>query len=87
MEFGHGISYGKIRSNLHNGETYTDCMGRLLMQQRLKPNDLAAFQALEKVKQGVTVEEVKALAKANEVSFVQAATFLREQIEMEYEPS
>lgn len=87
VEFGHGISYGKIRSNLHNGETYTDCMGRLLMQQRLKPNDLAAFQALEKVKQGVTVEEVKALAKANEVSFVQAATFLREQIEMEYEPS
>lgn len=86
VEFAHGITYGQIRSNLHEGESYQACMGRLVAQQRLKPNDLAAFQALEKVKPSVTVDDVKILAKANEVSFSQAADFLREQIEMELEP-
>lgn len=87
QEYSDGITYGQIRQSMRAGETYQICFTRLITLQRLKPAEREGFLLLEKVKPGVTVEDVRILAKANEVTFTQAVTFLREQIEMELEPS
>lgn len=87
QEYSDGITYGQLRQSMRAGETYQICFTRLITLQRLKPAERDGFLLLEKVKPGVTVEDVRILAKANEVTFTQAVTFLREQIEMELEPS
>jgi hypothetical protein len=87
QEYSDGITYGQLRQSMRAGETYQICFTRLITLQRLKPAERDGFLLLETVKPGVTVEDVRILAKANEVTFIQAVTFLREQIEMELEPS